>query len=272
MQIDAITLSQSSPAAIDRDAELAPPPPARPVDWPRALRALRALLADPDQTEKAFEIFLALDGDQEELGFQRFHAHPTGRRLLHERPDLLAVLTNRERLHAMPGGSFGRAYLAYLERTGLDPAGLVQLKSELEARACRDGEAVYRLDPAREWFRNRTILMHDLWHVLTGYGTDPLGESALLPFSFAQLGGRANGLLTAGATARGGIEFGPSFLRYMYQAWHRGRRAAWLMAMPYEELLPQSLDTVRAFAAIVPAETAHPAGIWRGGLEGVTLV
>lgn len=269
MQIDALTLTKSRNAEVDVD--LPPPPPARPVDWRRGIRALRELLADPDQTEKAFEVFLALDGDQEERGFQRFRVHPTGRRLLQERPDLLAMLADREGLRGMAAGSFGRAYLDYLERTGLDPAGLVQLKSAFEARVRSEGKDVYSLDPARDWFRDRSILMHDLWHVLTGYGTDTFGESALLPFSYAQLGGRANGLLTAGVTIRGGIECGPSFLRYLYQAWSRGRRAAWLVALPYEELLPQPVDAVRAFAAIVPAEVAHPGGIWRADPAGAVI-
>jgi ubiquinone biosynthesis protein COQ4 len=263
MSIDALPVRKTGVARVD--ADVAPPP--RPVDWPRALRALRELLADPDQTEKAFEIFVALGGGDEERGFQRFRAHPTGRRLLAERSDLLAPLADREGLHAMPAGSFGRAYLDYIERTGLNPSGLVDLKARLQACASADGEEGAVLDPAREWFRDRTILMHDLWHVLTEYGTDDLGEAALLPFTFAQVGGRANGLLTFGAAFRGGIEHGPPFLRYLYQAWRRGRRAVWLVALQYEELLPRPIDAVRGLAAIAPPEIAHPGGIWRGSIE-----
>src|SRR5262249_10942445 len=154
-------------------------------------------------------------------------------------------------LHRMEAGTFGRAYLSYLERTGLNPSGLVDLKESLQQQALSDGEQGAMLDPAREWFRTRTILMHDLWHVLTEYGTDELGEAALLPFSFAQMGGRANGLLTAGVVFRAAQQE-PSFLRYLYQAWKRGRRAAWLVALPYEALLPQPIETVRSFAAIAP--------------------
>ncbi len=36
-------------------------------------------------------------------------------------------------------------------------------------------------DAGGEWFAERIDLMHDLWHVLTGYGTDGGGEAALLP-------------------------------------------------------------------------------------------
>ena len=33
--------------------------------------------------------------------------------------------------------------------------------------------------------------------------------------------------------------------RRMLRSWCRGRRAAWLLALPYEELLPQPLEDVR---------------------------
>ncbi len=244
--------------------EIPPPPPARPVEWRRAVRALRELLADPDQTEKAFEVFLALNGDGEERTFQRLLAHPRGRRLAAERPCLLSRLSDRTALAALPDGSFGRAYLAYLDCTGLDPAGLVKLKAEMEASAKSAGEELPALDPVREWFRVRGLLTHDLWHVLTDYGTDEMGEAALLAFSYAQLPGRAERLLVFGAGSRGVAERGLGFLRYLYQAWRRGRRAVWLPALPYEELLAEPLDAVRCIARVEPAAVAHPGGILCG--------
>ena len=36
------------------------------------------------------------------------------------------------------------------------------------------------------WFFRRVRDLHDLWHVLTGYGRDPLGEVCLLAFTYAQ--------------------------------------------------------------------------------------
>jgi ubiquinone biosynthesis protein COQ4 len=244
--------------------EVPPPPPPRPVEWRRALRALRELLVDPDRTEKAFELFVALDGGDEERTFQRLLADPRGRRLIAERPCLLSPLADRSALATLPAGSLGRAYLAYLDRTGLDPAGLVSLKAEMEDQAKRMGQDLPVLDPIREWFRVRGILTHDLWHVLTDYGTDRLGEAALLAFSLAQLPGRANRLLVFGAAWRCVTERGPGFLRYLHRAWRRGSRAVWLPALPYEALLAQPLDAIRATARIEPAAVAHPGGILRG--------
>jgi len=260
------TPDQAAPPATALPVDFPPPPPPHPVQWWRAVQALRTLLANPQETEKALEVFLALSGDEEERMFQRLLADPQGRRLALAQPCLLSRLANRAELATLPDGSFGRAYLAYLDRTGLDPVGLVRLKEEMEVHARAIGEELPVLDPAREWFRVRGILTHDLWHVLTDYDTDELGEAALLAFSLAQLPGRAGRLLTAGATCKGARALGPGFLRYEYQAWRRGRRAAWLPALPYEDLLGEPLEAVRARARITPGAVAHPGGILRGAV------
>src|SRR5436190_12680374 len=106
----------------------------RPRDWRRALRALRGLLANPDDTILAFEIFDAVDRDVEERAFQRFRRDPVGRRLLATRPSLAARVSDRAALAAMPSGSFGRAYAAYLDANGFETLGLLRLKDALEAR------------------------------------------------------------------------------------------------------------------------------------------
>ena len=131
----------------------------------RALRALRRLLDEPDETQNAFEVFDALDPDTVQRRLSRVLRHAEGRRLLLEQPDLLVRLQDRAGLASLPEGSFGRAYLAHIERHGLDPAKLVRMRREL------DGQHGPR-DPALQWFADRTLLGHDLWHVLSGYGAD----------------------------------------------------------------------------------------------------
>ena len=244
----------------------------RPREWRRALRALRGLLADPDDTILAFEIFDAVDRGVEERAFQRFRRDPVGSRLLAARSSLAAALADRAALAAMPAGSFGRAYAAYLDANRFDPLGLLRVKEALEARLRARGETRPCLDDARAWFRERGILTHDLWHVLTGYGTDDLGEAALLPFSLAQSGGFANAILVAGVAARGFAFAGPALPRYLWQAWRRGRRATWLPVLPYEELLPVSLTAVRARAGITAPDQAHPGGIRIGRWPRAALV
>src|SRR5262245_46544286 len=100
-------------------------PPRRKLQWKRAWTALKKLTDDPQRTEEVFEIIRALAGNSFERSYQRFCAHPDGRRLLQERPSLLAVLSDRDGLRALPEGSFGRAYLEFMETAQLDAKGLV---------------------------------------------------------------------------------------------------------------------------------------------------
>jgi len=220
----------------------------------RALRALRRLLDDPDQTQNAFEIGYALDGDAFAGDLAKMVSCSAGRRVFRERPCLLDTLSDRQALLGMPEGSFGRAYLEHIDRFGLVPDKLVQLRRETDAvHAARDEDL--------RWYVERADLSHDLWHVLSGYGADGLGEGALLAFTLAQRYTRAGLLLTFGASSRIARIVGPRWGRYVWRAWRRGRAAANLSALPYESLLPLPLQSVRRAAGIEAPEAAHPGGL-----------
>lgn len=246
--------------------EIPPPPPPQPTRWRRAFAELRALLADPEDTDRAVSLIYALGRREFERAFQRFAASPNGRALLEARPSLLAALSDSDALRHLPDGSFGRAYLDYLERNGFPPDGLLVVQSRVEAMWQRE-EGIPSLDPLRAWYRDRTILAHDLFHVLTGYGTDELGEGTLLAFSLAQFPGRGQAFLTLGAALEAWRVLGWRWLAYDFRAWRRGRRAAWLPGLPFEELLPLRLETVRRLAGVGEAREAHPGGVLRGSLD-----
>ncbi len=236
-----------------------PPPTVTPrIEWGRAWRAMRRLMTHPEETEQAFETISALSGRDFEQLFQRFVAHPDGRALYLERPSLLATVSDRAALRAMPAGSFGRAYADFMDAAGLDAQGLVDAENKSEAVSRWDGT-----DAGREWFGDRLRDMHDLWHVLTGYGRDEAGEAANLAFSFAHTPFRGIALILFGI----GISPLPegmgrvTWLRYLYGAWKRGRRSMWLPAVRYEELLPRPLEEVRKALHIAPASAVHPEGV-----------
>jgi ubiquinone biosynthesis protein COQ4 len=211
-------------------------------------------------------VIYALGGGEFERSFQRFAASECGRGLLAEHPSLLAALSDRESLARLPAGSLGRAYLAYLDENGFEPGGLIDVENRVQARWQRE-EGFPALDPLRAWFRDRMLLSHDLFHLLTDYGTDELGEATLLAFSLAQLGGRGQALLTFGAAFEVWRALGWRWLAYDLRAWRRGRRAAWLVALPWEELLPLRVETVRRLAGVADAGESHPSGVLRGSLD-----
>ena len=94
------------------------------------------------------------------------------------------------------------------------------------------------------WFGRRIRDSHDLWHVVTGYGRDLLGEASLLSFTFAQTRNPGIGFIVAVAwlRAKGDAGFARDLMRNAYR---RGRGAKWLPGEDWETLLGLPLETVR---------------------------
>ncbi|MEC7524728.1 MAG: Coq4 family protein [Myxococcota bacterium] len=223
--------------------------PVRPLD---ALVALRKLLDDPDDTEQAFRVVRALDGHQAGRFLERFRASPDGARLLRERPSLLAALSDRDALRRLPEGSLGRAYLAFVEREGITADGLVEV-SQTGDRILSDRDFGFLADRMRD--------SHDLFHVVTGYRTDLIGEASVLSFTAAQTESPGTALLVAGGFVRSfGFrpEVGRTARRQIRAAWRRGKRAEWLIAAPWERLLERPLQEVRLRYRLGPAPVYAP--------------
>ena len=207
----------------------------RPLD---ALRGIRALLKNPDDTEKVFDIIDALSGRAIERAFARFESTETGRRLLEQQPDLVSVLNDQERLRALPLGTLGRTYADFVAREEITADGLV-------AASERDAEIDPSIPEKRYWFGARLRDMHDLWHVTTGYNRDLVGEAALLAFSYAQIKNRGIGFIVLVAYLRANRTGAPNARAMIRDGYRRGRDAAWLPAQDWESLLKRPLEDVR---------------------------
>jgi len=227
------------------------------MDWGRAWRALRGLVADPERTDLAFEIVSSLSAGSMERAFARVAGCDAGRTLLAEKPDLLATLADRERLRLLPDGSFGREYARFMDAAGLSPEGLV----EADAEAMRNDPDARTLDPDRAWLAHRLREAHDLWHVLTGYGRDEAGEAANLAFSFGQVSNPGLALMVLAGAVLGPWDPTLAWPRYLLAAFLRGWNASDLVLARYEELLPLPLAEVRGRLGISAPEVAHPGGI-----------
>ena len=99
----------------------------------------------------------------------------------------MQTLCNQPLLAALPPESLGRQYLDFIKAEDLSADGLVEA-SEEQADAL-DANSDLAL------FATRQRDMHDLWHVLTGYGRDELGEACLLGFTYAQNKNRGVGFI-----------------------------------------------------------------------------
>ncbi len=215
-----------------------------------ALGALRALVDDPDDTAQVFRVLEAMPGGSAERTLARLRRSESGVRLLSERPRLLAVLSDRTRLAGMPSGSLARAYLDFVEREGISAEGLVAASQAGSSDWLRDPE------PADlDFMSDRMRDMHDLWHAVTGYQGDLIGEAALLAFSFAQTWSPGVGLIVG----LGLVKLSePGARRIVLGGFRRGLGAEWLPAVEWESLLAEPLADVRQRLAVGPVPRYAP--------------
>lgn len=214
-----------------------------------ALRALRQLIADPEDTPRVFEIIRALGGPSLVRGLRRFRATVVGQRVLARKENLLGTLLNRGTLAAMPAGSLGRAYYEFVYGEQLTAQGLVE--------ASTDGEAPpYDFDdPNLRRFGERIRDQHDLWHTVTQYGRDPFGEACLLAFTYAQMRNRGVGVIALTAAWKLSRELGSGVFKAMWRAYRAGRHASWLPEQDWEALLRLPIADVRRELAVPPPTT-----------------
>ena len=214
----------------------------------RAIRALAALSRDPDDTAQVFTIIDALSGDTPERNLRRFAAHPDGARLLRERPEIVPVLSDQDALRALPAGSLGRAYLAFVQGESITADGLVE--------AAEDGSLDIREQGSDlDWLARRIRDTHDLWHNVTGFRGDVLGEASLLAFSHAQLPNAGVLLIVMTALAR---LHDVAATKLILGAMRTGASAEWLPVVDWESMLHLPLDEVRARLRITPAPDYAP--------------
>lgn len=214
----------------------------------RALRCLVAASRDPENTEAGAAMVRALEGRSHERLRARFAAHPMGARVLAEGRRLERTLGDLAALGGLPAGSLGRCYADWMRSEGLTAEGLIQAAGYTDPAASAE----------RQLIDGRSTSTHDVWHVVTGYGRDLLGELALLHFTLVQT--RNTGLLLPcwlGVVAR---RWGREGRRLVFEARRRARRAAWLPAADWESLLPEPLPAVRERLGLGPPPSYTP--VW----------
>jgi len=233
--------------------------PRRPLEWRLAFRALAGLGRDTTRTDHVFTIISALSGNTLERTYQALKRTAHGRRLLRERPDLMALLSDTEWLRGLPEGSLGREYVRFMAEGKLSAGGLVDAQV-----AGLDPNRDLDLDPARRYVADRLRDMHDLWHVLTGYGCDDTGEIANLWFSVGQFANPGMAFIALFGMVDGMAHAGIPWARYCIRAYVRGARALPLVSEPVEEMLALPIEEARRRLKIRPSAQVHPEGNRRG--------
>ena len=146
-----------------------------PLQFLRSYQALRKARATGDP-EIVLRFMRPFHTRQFERTYSRVVSDPVGRRLLDEQRSLLPVLSDLESLQALPEGSLGREYARFMEEEELSVTDFAEASlASMSALDYRDQRAWTLAQRLRD--------MHDLIHVVSGYGRDLLGEMAVLSFS-----------------------------------------------------------------------------------------
>jgi ubiquinone biosynthesis protein COQ4 len=106
---------------------------------------------------------------------------------------------------------------------------------------------------AEKWFTKRMNTLHDVRHVVAGYGQEPLGELCLLAFRFAQSRhpGMAFFAVAWGLkTAR--VRPDQPIISAVMEGYRRGRAAAWMDDLDWEQMLREKLAAVRSRLGLNP--------------------
>jgi ubiquinone biosynthesis protein COQ4 len=232
-------------------------------DWTTAWSALRKLLADSDDTVQAFLIMRALNADTPARQYRKLLETPGGGRIAYRRTELSELFSDPAFLASFEPGTVGAAYRAFLGRTGYTAMGLAEVSG---AQDVQD-----ELEHPYGWFGRRERDVHDIWHVLTGYQADePLGESALIAFSYAQTDGLGWAVISGGAALKSLRITGEAlFLRAVWEGYRNGKRAAWLAGEDYERLMHEPLDQARR-RLNVPTPVRYLAAQKRLAEQGLT--
>ena len=226
-----------------------------PLQLLRSYQALRKARATGDP-EIVLRFMRPFHTRQFERTYLRVLEDPVGHRLLDEERSLLPALADLDSLRALPDGSLGREYARFMEDEKLS------VTEFAEASLASMSERDYR--DRRAWtLAQRLRDMHDLIHLVSGYGRDLLGEMAVLSFSSARRKLAENYRLALVLRlaqwkfARAGR---PDAVRVLRVAAERGARAAFLPAVEWERLLPLPLPVVRERLGISPPPAYEPVG------------
>ncbi|HUJ02976.1 MAG TPA: Coq4 family protein [Rhizomicrobium sp.] len=212
----------------------------KPIKVLKALKAFRQLAQNKEDTEQVFEIIRALSGSSILRNYHRMLKSAEGGRQAYVGEELADKLVDREWLAQFAPGTVGARYKEFIAPRNLSASGLAEESRKL-------GEPDVDAAHPVAWFMRRLRDVHDVWHVLTGYGTDALGEASVVAFTYGQLGNFSLAFLSAGAAVELHKAHWPQpYARAIYEGYARGKKAEWLPALDYHKLFETPLEEARA--------------------------
>lgn len=158
-------------------------------------------------------------------------SHPTGRRILRDKPRITSKTMPLEYLRTLPENTVGRSYAAWLDREGVTP------DTRDNVRYIDDPEDAYVMQRYRE--------SHDFYHAVTGLPVFAEGEIALKAFEFANTVLPMTGLSLFAVAKLKPKERERFWSTYLPWALDNGLKAEEVINVYWEEVLEKDVQVLR---------------------------
>lgn len=155
-----------------------------------------------------------------------------------------------EDLAACPADSLGGAFHRLI----------VDNKFDLEVLD-RDELGLADLPPPLDYLNARILQCHDLWHIIGGYHTTALHETAISGFQLAQFGHNYSAQYLAFVVARAAIRTPPAvplLLEITLSGWRHGRQTPQLLGVDWPAIWAQPTETIRDTLGVIAYTSPFP--------------
>jgi ubiquinone biosynthesis protein COQ4 len=190
---------------------------------PHILKAVKGFIEfanNPSKTEAAFDI---ADGLRPTGLYAQFihhaHSHVSVAQITKER--YFAPIINLDDLIEYPEESLGHHYARHMKQLGLQP----------------DFYRKIDIEDDYSYLAMRMRQTHDIWHTITGFGTDLIGEAKLQAFTLAQMRSPLAGALLGAFlvyTLKSSIPLDP-LIDGIWEGWCMGKASSPFIAQKWEE-------------------------------------
>ena len=220
-----------------------------PLGLVRELASARRMGPVP---ETVFRLFRPFHGPEFDRIYARVMADETGRRILREGRSLHPVLLDFDRLRSLPEGTLGREYQAFMQRNRIDIVSFAEASLRYMARSDYATEEAWML-------ANRLRDIHEIVHVISGYGTDLLGEMCELAFVIREDPRPEASRFAIGVNLsifqRRGYRHAEAAIQ---EAFERGRHVGLMVGADWESMLAWPRERVRAHLGVRKVPVYQP--------------
>ncbi|MCC6622594.1 MAG: hypothetical protein IT385_15130 [Deltaproteobacteria bacterium] len=182
---------------------------------------------------------------------------PEARDLMRDKPRLATDALDYDALGRLPATTLGGAYARHLARFGLDP--------DLLADPAGKWSGAGYPDPDTAYLHERYRQTHDLWHALTGLGTEGYEEVLVHAFSWGQLKLPYSALIVAFGTLKHVLleRRWDVLVRGLREAFDAGYAARPLILVYWERRWDHPLEELRRELGIRVLGRADPVALSR---------